>query len=122
MTSCATFVVRRLGLGEQFVELGVLGRLDVVEPVAVALHLAVGVGLLLEFAALGACLFEQVAKSLDAFTVGRGVALAQQAVHRLFEVAVLHEVVGEHPQHLFDVEVVEVIVIAEAAIAVANGH
>ncbi len=50
------------------------------------------------------------------------VALAQQPVHRLVEVAVLHEVVGQVRQHLLDVEVVEVVALAEAAIAVANGH
>ncbi len=50
----APFVVRSFGLFEQVVEFGAFGLLDEFEPVAVALHLAVGVGLLFEFASSGA--------------------------------------------------------------------
>ena len=75
-----------------------------------------------EFTALRASLFEQVAKTLDALTIGGRESLTEQSVHRLFEVAVLHEVVGEHSKHLFDVEIVEVVVFTEATKSVTNGH
>ena len=100
----------------------------VTEPVAAARggfhglpHLPGGNVVQLEFLPAATGAFEQFAQPLHPFAVCVGVALAQEAVHGRLEVAVLHEVVGQESQELLDVGLV-VVFVAEAAIAVANGH
>ena len=56
----APFVIGGFGIGQQLVEFVRLDTLDVVQPFSVALHLAVGVCLLLELATLRSRTVEQV--------------------------------------------------------------
>jgi len=83
---------------------------------------AFGVDLLFEFTPASTGALEQFAQTLDGLAVLGREAVAQQAIQRLVEVPVLHEVVGEQFEKFLDFEVGLVIAVPAAAESVADSH